>query len=164
MATIKKPICTLGIIGIFTFILFIGAAQAAQPIDCLICSDMTITTILQSGDLTIMGIESKQIVLDNTESKFFDNMTGHGVGLMKIDKGKLTGTYFNKYQDPSGDLYVVESSQVGTDGDWKCIYGTGKYQGITAAGKFYRFTKGKPISPGTSQVCTKVTGTYELKK
>ena len=164
MATIKKPIRTLGIIGIFTFILFIVTAQAEQPIDCTLCSNMIMTPIVQSEDLTIMGYESKGIVLDNMESKFWDNVTVHAVGLIKIEKGKLTGSYFGKYLDPSGDFYVVESSQVGTEGEWKFIYGTGKYKGITGSGKFYRLTKGKPVSPGTSQVCTKITGTYELKK
>ncbi len=125
---------------------------------------MTMTTIVASEDLTIMGLESKGIILDNTESKFFDNSTVHAVGLIKIDKGKLTGSYLGKYLDPSGDFYVIESSQVGTEVEWKFIYGTGKFQGITGAGKGLRITKGKPVSPGTSQVCTKVTGTYELKK
>jgi hypothetical protein len=164
MTMIKKPICTLGIISIFTFILFIVLVQAQQPIDCLICANMTMTTILESQDLTIMGLEGKQIVLDNTESKFWENVTGHQVGLMKIEKGKLTGSFFAKYQDPNGDVYVTEASQVGTEGDWKFIYGTGKFKGLTGSGKFYRITKGKPVSPGTSQVCTKITGTYELKK
>jgi hypothetical protein len=164
MATIKKIICTLGTIGIFTFILFIVTAQAEQPIDCLFCQNMTMTTIVESGDLIIMGLEGKGIVLDNTESKFFDNSTGHAVGLIKIDKGKFTGSLFTKYLDPSGDFYVVESSQVGTEIDWKFIYGTGKFKGIIGAGKAIRVTKGKPVSPGTSQVCSKITGTYELKK
>ena len=164
MATIKKPICTLGIIGIFTFILFIVTAQVQQPIDCLLCYDMKITTIVETGDLNIMAYESKGIVLDNTESKFFDNSTVHLVGLMKIDKGKLTNSFLGKYLDPSGDFYVIESSQASKEIDWNIIYGTGKFKGITGAGKSLRFTKGKPVSPGTSQGCIKITGTYELKK
>ena len=164
MATIKKPIRTLGIIGIFTFILFIVTAQAEQPIDCLYCATMTMTTIVEGGDLTIMGSEGKGIILDNMESKFWDNVTVHAVGLIKIEKGKLTGSYFGKYLDPNGDFYVVESSQVGTEGEWKFIYGTGKFKGVTGSGKFYRLTKGKPVIPGTNQVCTKITGTYEMKK
>jgi len=164
MTTIRKSICTVGTISIFTFILFIVAAQAAQPIDCLLCSNSTATTIVQNGDLVIMGYESKGIVLDNTENKFFDNDTVHGVGLMKIDKGKLTGSFFNKHLNPNGDFYVLEGSQVGSEIDWKFIYGTGKFKGITGAGKSIHLTKGKPVTPGTSQYCVKVTGTYELVK
>jgi len=165
MATIKRRISTLGIIGMLTFILFTVTAQAEQPIDCLVCSSGTMTTIVESEGLTIISFESKGIVLDNTQSKFFDSDTVHSVGLMKIDKGKLTGSFFNKHMDPSGDFYVLEGSLVsGTELDWKFIYGTGKFKGITGSGKSLRITKGKPISPGTSQGCTKVTGTYELKK
>jgi len=164
MATIKKSICTLGIIGIFTFTLFIIAAQAEERFDCVLCNNMTMTTIVESGDLIIMSFESKGIVLDNSEGKFFDNDTVHGVGLMKIDKGKLTGSFINKHLSPSGDFYVLEGSMVGSEVDWKFIYGTGKFKGITGAGKSIRFTKGKPVTPGTSQTCNKVTGTYELKK
>jgi hypothetical protein len=55
MATIKKSICTLGIfIVIFTFNPFIVTAQAEQPIDCLLCCNMTTTPIVQSEDLNIM--------------------------------------------------------------------------------------------------------------
>ncbi len=163
MVTIKI-IRTLGIVGTFTFILFIGAAQAAQPIDCTLCSNMTMTPIVQSEDLTVMGYEAKGIVLDNMESKFWDSDTVHGVGIMKIEKGKLTGSFINKHVNPSGDFYVLEGSMVGNEINWKFIYGTGKFTGITGGGKSIRFTKGRPVAPGTSQSCTKVTGTYELKK
>jgi hypothetical protein len=164
METIKRAIRTLGIIGISTFILFIVTARAAEPIDCIVCQDMTMTPIVQTGDLIIMGYEAKGIVLDNMESKFWDSDTVHGVGIMKIEKGKLTGSFINKHVDPSGDFYVLEGSLVGNEVYWKFIYGTGKFTGIAGGGKSIRFTRGKPVSPGTSQSCTKVTGTYELKK
>ena len=164
MATIKKPICTLSIIGFFTLILFIVAAQAEQRFECVLCQNMTTTTIVETEDLIIMGYESKGIVLDNSESKFFDNDTVHGVGLITIEKGKMTGRFFNKHLSPNGDFYVLGGSWVGSEVDWKFIYGTGKFKGITGAGKSIRFTKGKPITPGTSQVCSKVTGTFELKQ
>jgi hypothetical protein len=160
MKKIKKSICILGIVSIFTFILLNMTAQAGEPIDCLLCQNMTITTILETGDLIIMGYESKGIVIDNTESKFFDNSTTHLVGLTKIDKGKVTYSFIGKYLDPIGDFYVIEGSQ----GDWKFIYGTGKFRGITGSGKSIGLTKGKPVSPGTAQSCSKITGTYELKK
>ena len=164
MTTIKKPICTLGIVVLSTLILFIVTAQAQHPVDCLACYDMKIITVVETQDLIIMGSEARGIVLDNTESKFFDNSTCHSVGVIKIDKGKVTGIIPGKHMDPSGDFYVLEGSIVGSEVDWKFIYGTGKFKGITGAGKAVRFTKGKPISPGTSQYCIKVTGTYELVK
>jgi len=145
-------------------LLFVPVAQAEQPMDMMSCGDMTVTTIVAGPELAIMGFEGKGINLDNLVSKTFDNMTYHVVGVFKIDKGKLTGSFINKHMDPSGDFYVLEGSLVGNEVYWKFIYGTGKFTGITGGGKSVRFTKGKPISPGTSQVCAKVTGTYELKK
>ncbi len=159
----KKTFYTLGIIGIFTFIIFPLTGQAEQ-FECLLCGSMTTTTIVESADLTVMGYETKGIVLDNSGSKFFDNDTVHSVGIMKIDKGKATGSFINKHLSPNGDFYVLEGTVAGSEVDWKFIYGTGKFKGITGSGKSARFTKGKPISPGTSQVCAKITGTYELKK
>ncbi len=90
------------------------------------------TTVLESQDLVIMGVEAKGIILDNTESKFFDNSTVHAVGLIKIDKGNVTGSFFGKYLDPGGDFYVIESSQAGTELNRKFIYGTGNLKKLQA--------------------------------
>ena len=144
--------------------MFIPVAQAQQPMDMMSCGNMTATTIVAGPELTIMGFEGKGINLDNLASKAFDNMTYQVVGVFKIDKEKLTGTMYAKYLDPTGDLFVVEIFQVGMEREWKYLYGTGKWKEVTGGGKAFPFTKGKPISPGTSQGCTKITGTYELKK
>ena len=144
--------------------MYIPVAQAQQPMDMISCGDGTLTTIVAGQELTIMGYEGKGINLDNLSSKTFDNMTYHTVGVLKIDKGKATGLLYVKYMDSNGDFCVVEISQVGTERDWKYLYGTGKWKGITGGGKSFPFTKGKPVSPGTSQGCNKITGTYELKK
>jgi hypothetical protein len=144
--------------------MFIPVAQAQQPMDMMSCGDATVTTIVAGQELTILGIEGKGINLDNLSSKAFDNMTYHTVGVLKIDRGKVTGILYSKYLDPSGEFCVIEVSQVGMDRDWKYLYGTGKWKGVTGGGKAFPFTKGKPVSPGTSQGCVKITGTYELKK
>ncbi len=75
----------------------------------------------------------------------------------------MTGSFSNKQLNPSGDFYVLEGSINDPEIDWKFIYGTGKFKGITGAGKSIHYTKGKPVTPGTSQSCAKVTGTFELK-
>lgn len=152
---------TAVLLGLMTFI---PEVPGQQPMDMISCGDATVTTIVSSQELTIMGIEGKGINLDNLSSKGFDNMTYHTVGVFKIDRGKFAGTLYSKYMDPSGDFVVVEISQVGMERDWKYLYGTGKWKGVTGGGKAIPFTKGKPISPGTSQGCTKITGTYELKR
>jgi len=164
MAANKNTITILGVIGVFTFFSFVVPTQAQQPLDMLSCGASTATTIVSGQELTIFSVDGKGINIDNLASKAFDNMTYHGVGVFKIDSGKFTGTLYMKYMDPSGDYLVVEVSAVGMESDWKYLYGTGKWKGITGGGKAFIITKGKPISPGTSQSCTKITGTYELKK
>jgi len=149
------------ILGLITFI---PEVPGQQPMDMISCGDTKISPIVSGQELTIMGMEGKGINIDNLASKTFDNMTYHSVGVFKIEGGKMTGTFYSKYMDPSGDFVVVEISQVGMERDWKYLYGTGKWKGITGGGKAIPFTKGKPISPGTLQGCTKITGTYELKK
>jgi len=161
MSTNKICSIIFGFIGIF---LFIPYAQAQQPIDMMSCGDVEMTTIVAGEELTIMGTTGRGINLDNLGTKVFDNMTYHGVGLLKIERGNITAIMYTKYMDPSGDFLVVEITQVGMERDWKFLYGTGKWKGITGGGKGFPFTKGKPITPGTSQGCVKVTGTYELKK
>ena len=157
----KSFVIILGFIGIF---LFIPCLQAQQPMDMISCADAEMTPIVVGEELTIMGSTARGINLDNLEAKVFDNMTLHSVGLMKIERGNITAIMYGKYMDPSGDFLVVEITQVGMERDWKFLYGTGKWKGITGGGKGFPFTKGKPITPGTSQGCVKVTGTYELKK
>jgi hypothetical protein len=164
MVTIKKKKCFIIIWGFIGIFLFIPCAQAQQPMDMMSCGDSLTTIIVSTPEFTIMGIEGKGINLDNLASKAFDNMTYHMVGVLKVESGKLAGTLYSKYMDPSGDFVVVEISQVGMERDWRYLYGTGKWKGVTGGGKAFPFTKGKPISPGTSQSCAKITGTYELKK
>jgi hypothetical protein len=149
---------------ILGMIAFIPEVSGQQPMDMISCGDAKTTTIVSGQDLTIMGVEARGINIDNLASKTFDNMTYHTVAVFKVEGGKMTGTLYSKYLDPNGDVAVVEISQVGMERDWKFLYGTGKWKGVTGGGKAIPFTKGQPISPGTIQNCTKITGTYELKK
>jgi hypothetical protein len=149
------------ILGLITFI---PEVPGQQPMDMISCGDAKSTTIVSGQELTIMGIEARGINIDNLASKAFDNMTYHTVGVFKVEAGKMTGTLYSKYLDPSGDFLVVEISQGGMERDWKYLYGTGKWKGVTGGGKAIPFTKGQPVSPGTIQNCTKITGTYEWKK
>ena len=165
MATAKKPLLILALIGFVTLFSLTLTVQAQQPIDMISCANNEVTTIVSGEELTIMVVEGKGINMDNLPSKIYDSMTFHGGGILRIEKGKISGTFYYKYMDPSGDFLVVEVSQVGMERDWKYLQGgTGKWKGITGEGKAIYITKGKPISPGTSQGCMKKTGTYELKK
>ena len=164
MGTTKRHFIILAIIGFVTLFSFTITAKAQQPVDMVSCGDNKMTIIVSSDELTIMGVEGKGINMDNHPSKLADSMTYHGVGVLKIEKGKMSGMLYYKYMNPDGDYVTVEVSQVGMEREWKLIQGTGKWKGIIGAGKAIPITKGKPIVPGTSQSCSKIIGTYELKK
>jgi len=159
-----KRLCIWTAVIFWGLIMFVSITQAQQSIDMTSCAAGNTTIIAASEEWTIMGMENKGINMDNLASKIFDNMTFHSAAVIKIESGKMAALFYAKYMDPSGDSWFVEISQVGMERDWKYLYGTGKWKGITGGGKAYLFTKGKPISPNTSQSCYKITGTYELKK
>jgi hypothetical protein len=162
---LKKRVLILAGIVFLTLIIFVPMTQAEQPLDMMLCGDVTFKTIVATPELTIMGYEQRGISLDNLPSKAQDNCTYHGVGVLKIEKGKMSLTGLEKFIYPNGDLAVVEGSQEGmAEGNYKIIYGTGKWKGATGKGNFIIFTKGQPVSPGTSQSCRRVKGTYELKE
>ena len=148
---------------ILGMITFIPEVRGQQPVDTTSCSSTKITTIVSTPEFTIYSTEARGVQIDNLPSKTFDNLTFHTVGVFKVESGKVTGNVYSKYMDANEDFFLVET-QVGTERVWKYIYGTGKWKGITGGGRSIPLTKGKPISPGTSQGCNKVTGTYELKK
>jgi hypothetical protein len=158
MGTKKINNIIWGFWGILAFMTLISKALAQQPINWMSCGDRTLTTIVGSSELTIRGVERNGINIDNLGNKAFNNMTYHSVGLSKTVSRIMTGTYYSKYMDPSGDFFVVEISQIGMEVDWKFLYGTGKWKGITGGGK----ASGLP--PGEFDQCEAITGTYELKK
>ncbi len=164
MVTTREKKSLTAIIGFIAILLFAPCAQAQQSIDVVSCGDEKITTIVSSQELTITGIEGKGITMDKLPSKTYDNMTYHGVGVLKLEKGKMSGKLYYKYMDPNGDFFVVEVSPVGPEHNWEFLQGFGKWKGITGSGKAIPITTGKPVSPGTSQGCMRITGTYELKK
>ena len=143
--------------------IFIPGAQA-EPIDMINCSSGTTNVLMGTEELTIFTTEIRGITRDNLDSKVFENYTYHCVGLIKVVGGKPSATTNCKFMAPIEEYFVVEAAYAGGEGDWKFIYGTGKWKGVTGGGKTKPITSGKPITPGTSQGCNRVTGTYELKK
>lgn len=142
--------------------LLISAAQAEQPYDITCCSAGVNNVLFSSEELTIISIDAKGIAISNHENKAFDNHTYHCAGVIQIANGKPSGRYFCKFMDPDGDVTVGEATVDGAERTWKFLFGTGKWKGITGGGKNWAVTKGKPVTPGTSQGCNKATGTYQL--
>ena len=80
--------------------------------------------------------------------------------------GQLTLLTYSKFMDPDGDFVLLEITFAPgeTEGNFKFLQGTGKWEGIKGSGKGKVITRGKPITPGTAQVCSRWTGTFELPK
>jgi hypothetical protein len=144
-----------------------GLVRAGMPrqgnLDMVSCGDTRVTLLVADEGLVVMDFESRGINLDNLPGKAWDNLSYHFAGVSKIEKGKVSGLTYAKYMDPGGDTFVVDIWPTNTGSTWKFAYGTGKYKGIAGEGKTVR-TPAKPILPGTSQECYRITGTYELKE
>ncbi len=80
--------------------------------------------------------------------------------------GQMTAITYSKLMDPEGDFVITEVtvSPGETETKFKFLQGTGKWKGIKGGGKVTSITRGKPITPGTFQQCTRRTGTFELPK
>lgn len=170
MVTIKEKRRSITILStaaaiVLGLVMFIPVAQAEQPYDLTACGSGTITLLSTSKELTVYSIEGRGIVQDNLKSKLFDGCTWHAVGVVLIMDGKKTGLMYTKVMDPDGDFFVSKSTYVGPDErTGKILHGTGKWKGITGGGKSRVIIRGKPITPGTVQACSRTTGTFKLPK
>jgi hypothetical protein len=144
--------------------LMITVAQAEQAYDITDCGSQTITVNSESKELTIVTFDFKGISRSNSENKVFDNCTVFYVGVARITPGKTSAYGYSKYLDPDGDFVILESIREGDETHCQFLQGTGKWKGIKGEGKVRRIAIGKPISPGTSQYCTRHIGTLELPK
>ena len=155
-----------GVAILFGLLLFLPVAQAEESFDCTHCRSWTITILSETEELTITSVEGKGIIMSNLPNKVFDNMTTHLITLSKNMAGKVTSLTYNKFMDPDGDFVIVETTSAPgeTESNCKFLQGTGKWKGIKGSGKFRPITRGKPITPGTSQGCSRWTGTFELPK
>lgn len=163
MISTRKALTLLGAI-VFGLFLMISVTQAQEPYDLTSCGSATNSVLFSSKELTILSTDSKGIAFSNHANKIFDNSTYHCAGIVWIAKGIPAYHVFCKYVDPEGNAVVGEFAVEGDKTDWKFIHGTGKWKGITGGGAHQAITKGKPVAPGTSQGCRRVTGTYSLPK
>ena len=146
--------------------MFISVAPAQQPVEWTQCFSGTLTLGASTDELRVFTIDSKGIVMSNLESKVFDNMTSHCIGATKVIAGQATSVTYSKFQDPDGDFVVLETTAAPGEKDstFNFLVGTGKWKGIKGSGKIKVIARGKPIQPGTFQICYKGTGTFELPK
>ena len=147
---------------VFGLFISISLAEAQQPYDITECYSFTFTTLSESEDSTFLGMDAKAIVRSNDENKLFDNCTIHCVGIRRVVGGKTDAHGYFKYMDPNGDFFIMEGMVLEGEIVMKFFSGIGKWKGIKGEGRIKIITRGKPIIPGTAQVCYRHTGTFEL--
>jgi len=88
------------------------------------------------------------------------------MSLIKVMAGQTSGFTYSKLMDPDGGFVIVEVPVAPgeMESNFKFLQGTGKWKGIKGGGKVRTIIRGKPITPGTFQQCTRWTGTFELPK
>jgi len=147
-------------------VMFISVAHSQQPAEWTQCFSGTSTIGAATEGLTVFTIDSKGIVMSNLESKVFDNMTSHCIGATKVIAGQATSLTYSKFLDTDGDFVVLETTAAPGEKEstFTFLGGTGKWKGIKGSGKIRVIARGKPIQPGTFQICYKGTGTFELPK
>jgi len=144
---------------------FIPVAQAQQSYDITECYSFTTHTRLSEvSDPTFVGFDGKGIVRSNVENKVFDNFTLHCAGIRRVVDGKGESYGYFKYLDPDGDFFFMEGKAAEGEVIMKFLSGTGKWKGIKGEGRIKVIARGKPITPDTSQICYRHTGTFELPK
>ena len=163
MISIKRT--NWGIFAIlFCLVIFIPVAQAQTPFDITECAAGTATTVYQSKEYTIGGLEGKGIILSHHENKVFDNCTFHVVVIYKIVDGKRRSDSYWKIMDPDGDIIIAEVVVLGPEKTMKFMHGTGKWKGIKGEAKGKTTVAGRPAAPETFQACSRYIGTFELAK
>jgi hypothetical protein len=163
MISIKRT--NWGIFAIlFCLVIFIPVAQAQTSFDITECAAGTATTVYQSKEYTIGGLEGKGIIFSHHENKVFDNCTFHVVVIHKIVDGKRRSDSYWKIMDPDGDVIIAELVVLGPEKTMKFMHGTGKWKGIKGEAKGKTTVAGRPAAPETFQACSRYTGTFELPK
>jgi hypothetical protein len=163
MISIKRT--NWGIFAIlFCLVIFIPVAQAQTSFDITECAAGTATTVYQSKEYTIGGLEGKGIIFSHHENKVFDNCTFHVVVIHKIVDGKRRSDSYWKIMDPDGDVIIAELVVLGPEKTMKFMHGTGKWKGIKGEAKGKTTVAGRPAAPETFQACSRYIGTFELPK
>lgn len=153
------------VIIVLNLVVFIPVGLAQQSYDITECYSFTTHTRLSEvPDPTFVGFDGRGIVRSNVENKLFDNFTLHCAGIRRLIDGKGESYGYFKYLDPDGDFFFMEGKAAAGEVIMKFLSGTGKWKGIKGEGRIKVITQGRRITPDTSQVCYRHTGTFELPK
>jgi hypothetical protein len=115
-----------------------------------------------TSSVRAVGVEGWKIVASST-TKDFENATLHCLGYWRDVEGKVASRGVCKGTDPAGNTWIGEWELTAPgEGTFVFLNGTGKFKGIGGGGRWKTVARGKPITEGTGQLCTRDSGTYTL--
>ena len=131
-------------------------------------------TYCYSGTVTMMSDDKNMAVYAWEQMGPSRDMSGQqhpdqslhcmGTGLVMGGETKVHGYCKVLYPDGNYTIVEVASAREGeTFGNWKVLYGTGKYADATGQGTYRIVTSAKPLKEGTYQRCSETDGAMNLK-
>jgi hypothetical protein len=132
--------------------------------DYIACGVAIRTSVNFSKTQFAHSTEGWGTIRSNPPGGMFDNNSYRCVGTVATLDGQVTGTTLCEAIDSDGSkrLSVIKNQDGKTTRE--TIAGTGKYEGIVMSASNLEFFGPFPeIRPGSTQVCSRQTGTYKLK-
>jgi len=154
----------MGITIIFGLMALASLVQAQQPFQIIGCSSGKVVTLSENQPLTVHNITGKGAACCTAGDKTFDDMTWDFVATLGVMDGKTIGIAYFKFMDPDQDYFILEANgdAILQGGDWKFLYGVGKWRGVTGKVKGRVVLRGEPLPVETGQYWCRIVGTLEL--
>jgi hypothetical protein len=162
MNSIKERIT--GITVIFGLIILVSVVQAQQPFQVIGCSSGAVVTLSEGQALTVYNIVGKGPAWGTAGSKNFDDLTWDFVATLRVMDGKTIGIAYYKFTDLDQDYFILEATgdAILQGGDWKFLYGVGKWKGLTGMLRGKVVLRGRPLPVEAEQYWCRIIGTLEL--
>jgi hypothetical protein len=162
MNSLKK--LRIAIIIIVGSMMFPVIAGAQQPFQVIGCSSGTVVTLSEGQALTVYNIVGKGPAWGTAGNKNFDNLTWDFVATLRVMDGKTIGIAYYRFTDPDHDYFILEATgdAILQGGDWKFLYGAGKWKGLTGMLRGKVVLRGRPLPVEGEQYWCRIIGTLEL--
>ncbi len=148
---------------VFGLVIHIPVAQAEEPLEFTVYWSATSTTLTKSKEFASWN--GDVLGITRSENKLFNDLSFSSICIwlhrLENDEMKTTAHCYSNFMDLDNDYFIMENM-----GDWKLLYGTGKFKGITGAGESHSWLSNgrRPIRQGTSQGRVSLKGTFVLPK
>ncbi len=162
MNSLKKLRIAIFIILGSTMLPVIAGAQ--QPFQVIGCSSGKVTILSETHPLTVYNMVGKGPAWSTGGNKAFDDLTWDFVATLRVMDGKTIGIAYYRFTDPDQDYFILEATgdAILEGGDWKFVYGTGKWKGLAGKLRGKVVLRGRPLPAEAEQYWCRIIGTLEL--